>query len=44
MAYKVVVRVAGKWQEVGLQHLNVESAREEARALWGGFSYLIVPA
>lgn len=44
MAYKVVVRVSGRWQEVGLQHLTVESAKQAGRSEWARFTWLVVPA
>lgn len=43
MVYKVVVRVSGRWQEVGLRHLTVSDAKEAARAALGTETYLIVP-
>lgn len=44
MAYKLLVKVGMKWQEIGLQHTTFEDARNEARTEWRGYRYLVLPA
>lgn len=44
MTYRLLIKHSRGWQEVGLQHLNVESAMDEARSQWAGFPFIIIPA
>jgi hypothetical protein len=43
MCYRLLIKSGKSWQELGLQHATVESARDEARGQWAGLPYLILP-
>jgi hypothetical protein len=44
MTYKVLVKRAGRWQEVGFRHHSAEEAQEAARSSLQGERFLILPA
>lgn len=43
MTYRLLIKQGTRWHEVGLNHHDVESARSEARTLWSGHTYLVLP-
>lgn len=43
MTYKLLVRFKGLWQQVGFSHLTREEAHNEAKTMWGGYAFIVVP-
>jgi hypothetical protein len=43
MLYSLLTKRHLRWEVVGFDHTSVVEARNEARTLWTGFPFLILP-
>jgi hypothetical protein len=43
MAYRLLIKLRGSWQEVGFNHSTAEDARREAHNAWAGYAFIILP-
>lgn len=44
MLYKLYIKTGKAWRQIGLDHLSVSDAQEEALVNWPGLPFVIIPS